>query len=107
MTDIIMAESIDVSEKTYKFTIDLIDINTISFNIMNTDTGINYKLNIKKDDEWCNGNLYKIQNDFGQLYQILNDCVDNDDSEFKYDLSEEKDGEIKAIQKREEKEIKP
>ena len=91
MTDIIMAESIDVSEKTYKFTIDLIDINTISFNIMNTDKGINYKLNIKKDDEWCNGNLYKIQNDFGQLYQILNDCVDNDDSEFKYDLSEEKD----------------
>ena len=86
-----MAESIDVSEKTYKFTIDLIDINTISFNIMNTDKGINYKLNIKKDDEWCNGNLYKIQNDFGQLYQILNDCVDNDDSEFKYDLSEEKD----------------
>ena len=91
MADIIMAESIDSSEKTYKFTIDLIDINTISFNIMNTDTGVNYKLNIKKNDEWCNGNLYKIQNDFGQLYQILNDCVDNDDSEFKYDLSEEKD----------------
>lgn len=86
-----MAESIDSSEKTYKFTINLIDINTISFNIMNTDTGINYKLNIKKDDEWCKENLYKIQNDFGQLYQILNDCVDNDDSEFKYDLSEEKD----------------
>lgn len=91
MTDIIMTESIDVSENTYKFTIDLIDINTISFNIMNTDTGINYKLYIKKDDEWCNGNLYKIQNDFSQLYQILNDCVNNDDSEFKYDLSEGKD----------------
>ena len=45
MADIIMAESIDVSEKTYKFTIDLIDINTISFNIMNTDTGIR---NIKR-----------------------------------------------------------
>jgi hypothetical protein len=91
MADIIMAESIDVSENTYKFTIDLIDINTISFNIMNTDTGVNYKLYIKKDDEWCNRNLYKIQNDFGQLYQILNDCVNNDDSEFEYDLSEEKD----------------
>jgi len=90
MADIIMAESIDVSEKTYKFTIDLIDINTISFNIMNTDTGINYKLYIKKDDEWCKENLYKIQNDFSQLYQILNDCVNNDRSEFKYDLSEEK-----------------
>ena len=90
MADIIMAESIDVSEKTYKFTIDLIDINTISFNIMNTDTGVNYKLYIKKDDEWCKENLYKIQNDFSQLYQILNDCVNNDRSEFKYDLSEEK-----------------
>ena len=69
----------------------LIDINTISFNIMNTDTGINYKLYIKKDDEWCKENLYKIQNDFSQLYQILNDCVNNDSSEFKYDLSEESD----------------
>ena len=91
MADIIMAESINVSEKTYKFTIDLIDINTISFNIMNTDTGVNYKLYIKKDSEWCKENLYKIQNDFSQLYQILNDCVNNDNSEFKYDLSEEKD----------------
>jgi hypothetical protein len=91
MADIIMAESIDVSEKTYKFTIDLIDINTISFNIMNTDTGVNYKLYIKKDSEWSKENLYKIQNDFSQLYQILNDCVNNDSSEFKYDLSEEKD----------------
>ena len=91
MTDIIMAESIDVSENTYKFTIDLIDINTISFNIMNTNTGVNYKLYIKKDSEWCKENLYKIQNDFSQLYQILNDCVNNDKSEFKYDLSEEKD----------------
>ena len=91
MADIIMAESIDVSENTYKFTIDLIDINTISFNIMNTDTGVNYKLYIKKDDEWCNGNLYKTQNDFGQLYKMINDCVFNKESIFKYDLIEGKE----------------
>ena len=91
MPDIIMAETIDVSEETYKFTIDLIDINTIAFNIMNTNTGIKYNLNIAKDDEWFNENSHKIQNDFTQLYHILNDSVDNSDSEFKYILSEEKD----------------
>jgi hypothetical protein len=91
MADIIMAETMDVSEETYKFTIDLIDINTISFNIMNTKTGIKYNLNIKKEDKWFNENSHKIQNDFSQLYHILNDCVDNSESEFKYGLLEEKD----------------
>jgi len=91
MADIIMAETMDVSEETYKFTIDLIDINSISFNIMNTNTGVKYYLNIKKEDEWFNKNSHKIQNDFSQLYHILNDCVDNNESEFKYDLLEEKD----------------
>ena len=57
---------------------------------MNTNTGIKYYLNIEKEDEWFNKNSHKIQNDFSQLYHILNDCVNNNDSEFKYDLLEEK-----------------
>tara|TARA_A100001015_G_scaffold251630_1_gene290763 strand:- start:5532 stop:6488 length:957 start_codon:yes stop_codon:yes gene_type:complete len=93
MTEVVVAENIDNSsnEETYKFIIDMIDINTISFNVMNTDTGITYKLYIKKESEWCKNNLHKIQNDFSQLYQIINDCINNDKSEFKYILSEEKD----------------
>ena len=67
MTEVVIAENIDiVSEDKYKFTIDMVDISTILINIMNTDTGINYKLYIKKDDEWYKNNLHKIQNDFIQ-----------------------------------------
>jgi hypothetical protein len=93
MTEVVIAKNIDIisQDEQYNYTIDLIDINTISFNIMNTDTGVNYKLYIKKDDEWCNGNLYKTQNDFGQLYKMINDCVFNKESIFKYDLIEEKE----------------
>jgi hypothetical protein len=93
MTEVVIAKNIDITSQDvrYNYTIDLIDINTISFNIMNTDTGVNYKLYIKKDDEWCNGNLYKTQNDFGQLYKMINDCVFNKESIFKYDLIEEKE----------------
>jgi len=93
MSEVVIAESIDNTndEQIYKYTIDMIDVNTILFNIMNTNTGINYKLHIKKDSEWCNENLYKIQNDFSQLYQMLNDCVNDEDSMFKYTLKEEKE----------------
>ena len=93
MPEVVIAESIDNTndEQIYKYTIDMIDVNTILFNIMNTNTGINYKLHIKKDSEWCNENLYKIQNDFSQLYQMLNDCVNDEDSMFKYTLKEEKE----------------
>jgi len=90
MSEVVIAESIDnTDEQVYKYTIDMIDINTILFNIMNTDTGINYKLHIKKNSDWCQENLYKTQNDFSQLYQMLNDCVLNEDSMFKYKLKEE------------------
>jgi hypothetical protein len=93
MSEVVIAESIDNTndEQIYKYNIDMIDVNTILFNIMNTNTGINYKLHIKKDSEWCNENLYKIQNDFSQLYQMLNDCVNDEDSMFKYTLKEEKE----------------
>ena len=92
MSEVVIAESIDnTDEQVYKYTIDMIDINTILFSIMNTDTGINYKLHIKKNSEWCKENLYKTQNDFSQLYQMLNDCVLNDSSMFKYELKEETD----------------
>ena len=92
MSEVVIAESIDnTDEQVYKYTIDMIDINTILFNIMNTDTGINYKLHIKKNNEWCQENLYKTQNDFSQLYQMLNDCVLNESSIFKYELKEETD----------------
>ena len=93
MSEVVIAESIDNTndEQIYKYNIDMIDVNTILFNIMNTNTGINYKLYIKKDSEWCNENLYKIQNDFSQLYQMLNDCVNDEDSMFKYTLKEEKE----------------
>ena len=93
MSEVVIAENINCNdeEQIYKYTIDMIDINTILFNIMNTDTGINYKLHIKKNSEWCQENLYKTQNDFSQLYKMLNDCVFNKDSMFKYELIEEKE----------------
>ena len=93
MSEVVIAENINCNdeEQVYKYTIDMIDINTILFSIMNTDTGINYKLHIKKNSEWCKENLYKTQNDFSQLYQMLNDCVINDSSMFKYELKEETD----------------
>ena len=53
MADIIIAENINSgNEENYKFTIDMINISTISLSIMNTETGINYKLHIKKEDDW-------------------------------------------------------
>jgi hypothetical protein len=93
MSEVVIAENINCNdeEQVYKYTIDMIDINTILFSIMNTDTGINYKLHIKKNSEWCKENLYKTQNDFSQLYQMLNDCIINDSSMFKYELKEETD----------------
>ena len=93
MSEVVLAENINSvnEEQIYKYTIDMTDINTILFNIMNTDTGINYKLYIKKKSDWCQENLYKTQNDFSQLYKMLNDCVFNKDSMFKYELIEEKE----------------
>lgn len=92
MTEVVIADNIDlVNEDKYKFIVDMIDISTILINIMNTDTGINYKLYIKKDDEWYENNSHKIQNDFAQLYKLINDCLTNQDSEFEYKLVEEKD----------------
>lgn len=92
MTEVIIADNIDiVNEDKYKFIVDMIDISTILINIMNTDTGINYKLYIKKDDKWYINNAHKIQNDFTQLYKLIEDCLTNQDSEFKYKLLEEKD----------------
>ena len=102
MTDIIIAENIDnVNEEKYKFTIDMVEISTISIHMMNTDTGIIYKIYIKKDDEWYESNAHKFQNDFSQLYKILNDCIENSESEFKYELKENKDEvELKISMKR-------
>jgi hypothetical protein len=92
MTEVIIAENINISnEENYKYIIEMVDINTLLFNIMNTDTGINYKLYIKKDSEWYKENMYKFQNDFSQLYQIMNDCIFDSESIFKYDLEEIKD----------------
>ena len=92
MAQVIIAENVNSpNEETYKNTIEMIDVNTILFNIMNIDTGINYKLYIKKNSEWCNENLYKIQNDFSQLYQIINDCIYDEESLFRYEIVEEKD----------------
>ena len=53
MSEVVIAENINCNdeEQVYKYTIDMIDINTILFSIMNTDTGINYKLHIKKNSE--------------------------------------------------------
>ena len=93
MSEIIIAKNIDFNnnDDKYKYVIELIEINTILISIMNTDTGIKYKLYIKKDDEWCTENLYKTQNDFGQLYKMIYDCIFNKESIFKYDLIEEKE----------------
>jgi len=92
MTEVIIAENINISnEENYKYIIEMVDINTLLFNIMNTDTGIHYKLYIKKDSEWYKENMYKFQNDFSQLYQIMNDCIFDSESIFKYDLEEIKD----------------
>jgi hypothetical protein len=92
MAEVVIAENINSSnEEPYKYIIEMIDIDTLLFNIMNTDTGINYKLYIKKDSEWCKENMYKIQNDFSQLYQIMNDCIFDDESDFRYELEQEKD----------------
>lgn len=92
MAEVVIAENIDSSnEEPYKYIIEMIDIDTVLFNIMNTDTGINYKLYIKKDSEWCKENMYKIQNDFSQLYQIMNDCIFDDESDFRYELEQGKD----------------
>jgi len=92
MTEVVIADNIDiVNEDKYKFIVDMIDISTILINIMNTDTGINYKLYIKKDDKWYINNSHKIQNDFSQLYKLIEDCLTNQDSEFEYKLLEEKD----------------
>ena len=92
MTEVVIADNIDiVNEDKYKFVVDMIDISTILINIMNTDTGVNYKLYIKKDDKWYINNAHKIQNDFSQLYKLINDCLTNQYSEFKYKLLEEKD----------------
>lgn len=92
MTEVVIADNIDIVDKDkYKFIVDMIDISTILINIMNTDTGIKYKLYIKKDDEWYINNSHKIQNDFAQLYKLIHDCITNQDSEFEYKLLEEKD----------------
>ena len=65
MTSIIIAESVNVTEnEVHILSIDMIDVDTLLFNIMNTDTGINYRLYIKKESDWCKENLYKTQNDF-------------------------------------------
>jgi len=92
MAQVIIAENIDSpNEDTFKYNIEMIDINTLLFNIMNINTGINYKLYIKKDSEWYKENKYKIQNDFSQLYQIINDCIFDEESLFRYEIIEEKD----------------
>ena len=57
MAQVIIAENInDPNEEKYKYIIEMIDVETILFNIMNTNTGINYKLYIKKESEWCKEN---------------------------------------------------
>lgn len=92
MAQVIIAENIySPNEETYKYIIEMIDINTLLFNIMNINTGINYKLYIKKDSEWYKENMHKIQNDFSQLYQIINDCIFDEESLFRYEIVEEKD----------------
>lgn len=93
MAQVVLAENIDksITDELFKFTIEMIDINTICLDFMNTETGVKYKSYIKKGSAWCIQNLFKLQNDFSQLYQMLNDCIFNKDSIFKYTLNEEKE----------------
>lgn len=92
MTSIIIAESVNVTEnEVHILSIDMIDVDTLLFNIMNTDTGINYRLYIKKESDWCKENLYKTQNDFSQLYKMLEDCIVNEESMFTHTIQEQKE----------------
>ena len=74
MAQVVIAENIDknITDELFKFTIEMIDIDTILVDVMNTETGVKYYSYIKKDSAWCQKNLFKIQNDFSQLYQMLN-----------------------------------
>ena len=92
MTSIIIAESVNVTEnEVHILSIDMIDVDTLLFNIMNTDTGINYRLYIKKESDWCKENLYKTQNDFSQLYKMVEDCIVNEESMFTHTIQEQKE----------------
>ena len=55
MAQVVLAENIDksITDELFKFTIEMIDINTICLDFMNTETGVKYKSYIKKDSAWC------------------------------------------------------
>jgi len=72
--------------------IDMIDVNTLLFNIMNTDTAINYMLYIKKESDWWRDREHE-RNNFIQLYEMLKNCILNlpNESIFTYTIQEQKE----------------
>lgn len=79
------------NDEKYEWNVNLIYLDVIKIQAISVDSGVEYILNIEKNKEWCKNNLIKLQNDFSQLYQILDEAVCKRDGLFSYTVNEVND----------------
>lgn len=92
--EIVEATAVDNSfddDKTYKISLDMVQVDRIFINIFNTRSGFSFKTFIDKDSEWYKSNIYIYRDDFSQLYNILDKSLVQNDESLKYVLNEEKE----------------
>ena len=89
----VIAKEINENSKdeNYQWKVELIYLDVISIQVMSVNTGAVYKLNLEKNKEWCKKNLMKLQNDFSQLYSVIDEAVFNKDGLFSYTINEDND----------------
>jgi len=89
----VIAKEINENSKdeNYQWKVELIYLDVISIQVMSVNTGAVYKLNLEKNKEWCKKNLMKLQNDFSQLYSVIDEAVFNKDGLFSYTVNEDND----------------
>lgn len=89
----VIAKEINENSKdeNYQWKVELIYLDVISIQVMSVRTGAVYKLNLEKNKEWCKKNLMKLQNDFSQLYSVIDEAVFNKDGLFSNTVNEDND----------------
>ena len=78
-------------DEKYEWNVNLIYPDVIKIQAISITTGVEYILNLGKNKEWCKNNLIKLQNDFSQLYQVLDEAVCKRDGLFYYTVNEVND----------------
>lgn len=78
-------------DENYQWKVQLIYLDLISIQAISINTGAVYKLNLEKNKEWCKKILINFQNDFSQLYHIIDEALFNKNESFSYTVNNKDD----------------